>query len=52
MATYPGALPNLTESIPTVRSTPTATVTAGRDHTDHHTQLAQELARANDYRRV
>lgn len=47
MATYPGALPNLTESIPATPGTTTlGTSTATRTHSGHHTQIAQELGAA------
>lgn len=45
MATYPTSIPNLTESIP-AGTTTLGTVTAGRDHTGHHTQIAEELSAA------
>ena len=43
MATYPGAIPSLTESIPATPTTIT-TATAGRTHAGHHTQLAEQAA--------
>lgn len=46
-AAYPGALPNLTESIPgTPSSTTLGTETAARTHSGHHAQIAEELGAA------